>query len=153
MHYGSSFSAILFSLPLIVLPSMAALTKLISTADTHIILIVYSSNNFGGTKTTFSGLYSTCYGIPDEFQTKIMSLKLGDDIKSCHLYKQAGCSKPGGQLIYTEDQRDFNLRRCKAWSVSMGVTIELWEYSLGSWMCILCSSYSGIIVVFLVQLG
>ncbi|KAG4441723.1 hypothetical protein IFR05_002802 [Cadophora sp. M221] len=90
---------------------MAAPTELISTADTHILLTVYSSDNYGGTKTTFSGLYSTCYGIPNDFQTKIKSLKLGDDIKSCHLYKQAGCSKPGGQIIYREDEKDVSLSK------------------------------------------
>jgi len=76
-----------------------------------ILLTVYSSDDYSGTKTTFSGMYSTCYGIPEEFQTKIKSLKLGDEVKSCHLYKQTGCSKADGQVIYREDEDDVSLSK------------------------------------------
>ncbi|KAH9214767.1 hypothetical protein DL95DRAFT_461833 [Leptodontidium sp. 2 PMI_412] len=108
MQFGTT---IIVSLSLIFGSGVAAPTELFTIADIHILLTVYSSDNYGGTKTTFSGLYSTCYGIPDDFQTKIKSLKLSDDIKSCHLYKQAGCSKPGGQVIYREDEQDVSLSK------------------------------------------
>ncbi|KAH7388915.1 hypothetical protein BKA64DRAFT_679334 [Cadophora sp. MPI-SDFR-AT-0126] len=111
MQFSTSVSASLLSFSLMVAPTIAAPIELISTADTHLLLTVYSSDAYGGTKTTFSGMYSTCYGIPDEFQTKIKSLKLEDEVKSCHLYKQGGCSKPGGQVIYREDEEDVSLNK------------------------------------------